>query len=187
MSLIESLKKVTQQLQTIKQDHVNTEERDNAFERKLDLPIHLLNPGIKLFTEFVELGREALALEINSFKQICREDDVNTEIHIIADLIVDLEDWIYHFFSSFTDHRIEYDEYWYHHEDACTVRSGFQFMLDLFSGIGNEKLDGTFKLLQNDLQPWFDERMELSKKLSNFKNNKPVAEFIPKSHVWWFQ
>ena len=143
--------------------------------------------GADLFKKFFQVGIEAQKEKINRFQN----NNISTEVKILVNetitLILDLKDWIKEFLIFYPIIEFRYDEFESLGEDKCEVRSGFEFMLDLFMNL-NEQSEVFFKSLEPDIKPDFDYKIEHAKKCIEFTvEPEDISEFVPKSHVWWFK
>lgn len=69
------------------------------------------------------------------------------------------------------------------------VRSGFQFMMDLFKSVDKmNNLDETLGNLREESVEIFDAQIRLAKEFIEVHTNLDgeMHGHIPKSHTWWF-
>ena len=185
MAIVEALKSVRSHLTDMKNSHLAKKEA-NEPEVGYDFRMELLNNGISLFKQFFELGCEANIENINSFKNIANNDYLKTLVSEIASLIVENEVWLNRFLSCYPYLVIQIEEYEYIDEDECQIRSGVQFMLDLFKGV-DDNADIILNTFNEDLVTDFDARIKLAKELTSFNVKKEdVPCSIPQNHTWWF-
>ena len=167
MALAEGLKSTISSLNNIKTNHLD-KRKPKEFEAAQVFESELVNVGSDLFQEFFKVGLLASIENIKSFKDLTKNDEeLSKLVKDVATLIADDENWIYRFLSGYPYFRIHIDEYEYIDDDVCQVRSGVQFMLDLFKGVDtnadmvidtfiNVELIGKVKLLLNLLSAQSD-------------------------------
>lgn len=187
-TLIQSLKKINSLLTNIKSVHLNAKYPTESWEAKKDFEQLLVRTGSDLFNEFFQMGCQASVESISSFKNVAHSDvSCSAKVLNASLLIVDTENWMYSFLSSYPDFAIHIDEHMFIDKNVCQVRSGVQFMLDLLNDV-NPKLNATLNLFKEDgLIDDFDQKLNLAKKHIEFRVKKEeVPKCIPSSHIWWF-
>lgn len=196
MSLIDHLQTVISLLKNIKTNHLNETIPDEpgdaegpfrtgpAFEK---FKIQLVNRGEKVFKQFFLVGCQAIAENVTSFKDLTCEPLAGL-VQDTGRLIVDVQTWLLDFLGNYPYLKIHIDEYEEIDNDAMEVRSGFQFMLDLFKGVDAKNLDVALDNLMKEIVDFFDSRIRLAKELIEVHTNLngEMHSHIPKSHTWWF-
>ncbi len=152
--------------------------------------ISLLGDGQKLFDNFCLVGCQATRENINKFKDT-NSSDIKSLSKETAQFISDNKDWLLLYLCDYTDTIIVDCDYFLK-RDQLVIRSGIQFMFDLFSGIdipnqrSTTSVDSIFDYLKFQTIESIDRNIKISKE--NFFNIKKeeIPEGIPSSHHWWF-
>lgn len=77
------------------------------------------------------------------------------------------------------------DEYETIENESCVVRSGAQFMLDLFRGIDSE-LDEMLVIFNDETICDIDSKIRIAKQVDKFKLRKEeIPSNILTTHLWW--
>lgn len=149
-----------------------------------------IRQGEHLFELFCDLG-----LWLSNFSSVISENDMKT----IAQLVVDIGDWLLLFLSHYTD-EIHISDSWSLSTRHLKTRSGIAFLFQLFkdidviypgsqfdiidSAIGSKiKLSIIFDQLTSEVNH-IDSTMTASKSIC-YSFNKP-PENVPTSHHWWY-
>ncbi len=186
MLLANKLREVAEMLKNIKMNHMEVKPTNDNLRLMLNQASEVLDLGSNLFEKFCEAGCEAAKQEINSFKNLKNQEEIKSIVNEIADLIVDTEFWLHRFLFAYPGLFINIDDGEFVSIDQCEVRSGFQFMLDLFKDL-NSNLDCALENLEKRSRDKFDSTLDLAKKYTEFRvNAEDVPECIPAHHKWWF-
>ncbi|CAF0772206.1 unnamed protein product [Brachionus calyciflorus] len=185
MSLNNKMTLLVASLNNIKENHLNIKcSYDDDIETILIRKKNLGDVGSDLFEKFCELGCEATKLKLTSFKSV-EDEEIKFLVEKISTLLVEIYPWLNNYLPNYPFMFIYIDEYESVGIDACEVRSGFQFMLDLFKGI-NPKLDDILQKLDEAATEDFDKKIKFGKEWNKFEVEKEdIPEFIPKHHIWW--
>ena len=173
-TLVESIRKVITNLILIK---------NKGPDRNIDI----LGHGQKLFDNFCLVGCQATRAKINKFKDANSNDVIISLSKETVQLISDNKDWLLLYLCDYTD-TIIVDPDYFLKQDQLVVRSGVQFMFDLFSGIDlpnqtpSTSVDSIFDYLKFQTIESIDTNIKNSKE--NYFNVKKSE--IPASHHWWF-
>ena len=160
-----SLKKLLAKLDDIKLICLN--ERLPDHDQELDFQIMVKN-GKQLFHQFFKVGCEANKENITSFGNI-NNCEYKIVIKNIADIIVDIKDWLYAYLLCFTGFGIQVDQHEFDEKCVCEIRSGIQFMLDLFMDT-SEMVDLAFKSFNDDeLIDDIDNKIKCARDCGEFK------------------
>jgi hypothetical protein len=178
-TLIESIRKIITNLNLIK-------NKGPVGNRNIDF----LEDGQKLFDNFCLVGCQATREKINKFKD-ANSNDIKSLSKETVQLISDNKDWLLLYLCDYTD-TIIVDPDYFLKRDQLVVRSGIQFMFDLFSGIDipNQRpttsVDSIFDYLKFQTIEDIDTNIKNSKE--NYFNIKKseIPEGVPASHHWWF-
>lgn len=145
-----------------------------------------LRDCVNLFSiNFFKIGLQASKENISSFQKI-EKQELRRLIETCAQLIEELSETIYDILSIYKDsHLVDFDESiegtW-----VCPVRSGVQFMFDLFRGC-YESLDRAFAEIEDDVCKEYDSFIQLSIEHDTFDLKKhEIPTGVPESHYWWF-
>ena len=181
--LFYSLKKLLAKLEDITIICLNESLPDH--DKECDLQIMVKN-GKQLFYEFFNVGCEANKENITSFGNI-NNCEYQIEIMNIADKIVNIENWLYAYLLCFPGFGIQVEEHEFDEKCVCEIRSGIQFMLDLFIDT-SESVNLALKSFNDDeLIDDIDSKIKYARDCGEFKVScQEIPMLIPKSHVWWF-
>lgn len=165
----------------LQQVNLNIKESTNAKKR-----VDILKEGRNLFLKFFELGIVANQENISSLKEIST-DQIRNLIKDVSNLIVDDKDWIFFYLSAYLDFCVDFYEFDSIGKDVLEIRSGYQFMTDLFREC-NENIDSVFKKFYAEIGQDFDKKLIDSKEYGTLEINKEetLTQNIPKNHRWWF-
>ena len=187
MALSEGLKILVSRLTTIKVQHLNKPRPVNSPESISKAEAELLETGNDLFTQFFNVGCQANKENLTSFRNSNQTQNLEPLVSNAGQLIVDTENWLHRFLCNYPDFRIHIDEHESIDKDVCIVRSGLQFMLDLFKGTNTTKLDDTLRYIEEEAVSDFDAKIKLGKEHTRFTvREADVPDHVPKTHVWWF-
>lgn len=189
LQLCNNLKNVISRLMVVKTQHLGKKKPTSSLEAMSTFESELLEVGYGLFVGFFEMGCAASVQKINSFKQIqiVNNNELKPLVRNIQGLIFDTEEWLHRFLGNYPDFVIRIDEHETIDKGVCQVRSGLQFMLDLFKGTGGEKLDESLKFIEDDILEYFDVKIKSAKEHVKFLvTEDDIPDSLPKSHVWWF-
>jgi hypothetical protein len=182
MALVNHFKNTISLLSNVKLNLLN-KRMPEANERQavVNFQLEQARVGEQLFKQFFQLGCQACRDQVFFFK------DLNDpEVKASGQLIVEIENWLYSFLSSYPHSKIIIDEHESLENDALEVRSGFQFMLDMYKGV-DEQLDSTLATLRDDLTGEFDGQIRLAQQHIEKRIVKDEwYTSIPQSHTWWF-
>lgn len=175
VTLNDALIELIEFLKTIKKNSVWLLEETYLFEN-----------GICLFQKFCKAGCQATRDHINQFNEY-NSSDIQTLASQAAQLIADNKYWILVFLCEYTD-TIIIDPQYFEIEDQLTVRSGIQFMFDLFCGIEISSgiytnIDEIFDYLKPQIIDSIDENNKLATQVDYYLE---IPFGIPVTHHWWF-
>jgi hypothetical protein len=180
--LEETLKSIQDRLIQLKNKCIV--EDYSTLESTMDTVNVLLDFGWDLYCEFFDLAK--LYFEHGLSRDELQNGKYSALIKSIASLIIDNEPLLHRIISSYADFRIGMDEYKPVLEMDLDLRSGAQFMYDLFTGI-SEETDAVLNRIKEDLFENFDNKLEIVSSHEGFSVKKEeIPEWIPKDHVWWF-
>ena len=192
-SLIESINKVNAILNFVK-------SKGYLVNKRLDS----LGDGVSLFVSFCLLGCQASKEQIGKFKDSSSKDLRLLATHT-AQLIVACKDWLLLFLCNYPD-TINIGVDYCLNREVCTVRSGVQFMFDLFADFiieptpsasnsnnsnqsrqhGERALNSIFEYLKYQTIDDLDSSIDIAKKFNFFLRKEETPAHIPTFHHWWF-
>ena len=182
----DSLKKLLAKLEDTK--IILLKRRIPDHDTKYDFQI-LIKNGKQLFYQFFEVGCEAIKVNITSFGIITNNSEYQVVIMNIADRIADIKDYLYDYLDCYSDVCVQIYESQHEFDEktVCEIRSGIQFMLDLFMGT-SESVYLAFKNFNDDeLIDDIDCSINYARDCGEFKVPcQEISILIPKSHAWWF-
>ncbi|CAF0763210.1 unnamed protein product [Brachionus calyciflorus] len=184
MELKNSIIQVKNSLIKIKYDNLHQIssgiEEDLLKKNRVDI----LKRGQKLFNEFYQLGIEARKENLENFKDV-QVSELKTLIKEVVQLIVDDKDWILAFICCYLDFSLEFSEFESVGKDVLEIRSGYQFIFDLFKEC--DDIEPALKTLNDEIRNDFDKKLKCSKECETLVIDKnDIPNNIPKSHSWWF-
>ena len=163
-----------------------TRLRNMSYRENNTFIVSLDELGQKVFRQFFHIGCVANELKLRSFKNL-NNRQINELVQNIVQMILENDRWLADYLGDYPLTRINIDDYQLISNGVFEVRSGLQFMIDLFLGL-DDKLD----LILNDhnigLTPDFDRPIQLIKNEFNIKYQIKKNEWtdkIPKHHTWW--
>ena len=176
-------------LTNIKMNHLNKKKPTDSSDAKKKNEMELKSTGLDLFENFFEIGCEASKQNIKSFKnlnQIELNEEQKLSIKKACELIADTENWLYRFLLFYPGSCIQVDEYEIYDKDICQIRSGMQFMFDLFKGV-DEKMDKTLDyFIEEELLNDIDSKIKIAKEFNRIRvKSVDKPNTIPASHDWW--
>lgn len=182
-ALVEILKEIESKLLSIKANNLEKRFPSELFDMLKARDEHR-RIGSKLFYDFYKLGCQAFSSGISSFK----EDNQLLHQHatIVGQLIVDTKLFLYRYLFIFPNFVTIIDEYCCVEVQQCQLRSGIQFMFDLFIDIGNESLDLTIKRMKHRHLYYIDGKINFAKMMNKFRVSKDDIPSLPDSHTWWY-
>jgi len=184
MALSERLTAVISRLVVIKSQHLNKQKSTISSSSISNAESELVEVGSDLFEQFFHLGCQASRENLKSLRNLKNMDSL---VANASKLIVENEKWLNRFLCSYPGFSIHFDEHDFIGKDVCIVRSGFQFLLDLFKD-SNEEVNDTLKFLEDESVAEFDHRIRLAKECTEFKvRTEDVPDLVPRTHFWWFK
>ncbi len=183
MALSERLTAVISRLVVIKSQHLNKQKSTISSSSISNAESELVEVGSDLFEQFFHLGCQASRENLKSLRNLKNMDSL---VANASKLIVENEKWLNRFLCCYPGFSIHFDEHDFIGKDVCIVRSGFQFLLDLFKD-SNEEVNDTLKFLEDESVAEFDHRIRLAKECTAFKvRTEDVPDLVPRTHFWWF-
>ncbi|RNA11686.1 hypothetical protein BpHYR1_012505 [Brachionus plicatilis] len=185
MNIQSILVPIRQRLLKIKNDNlhqinINIKESTNSKTR-----IDILKEGTDLFKQFLNLGIVANKENVNCLKSV-QNGDLKNLVKDVSNLIVDDKDWLLYYLSAYLDFCVDFYEYDSIGKEVLEIRSGYQFMIDLFKGC-NENIDLEFQKFSYEIGEDFDKKLLGSKEYGTLKViEKDMPRDIPTNHCWWF-
>lgn len=184
--LSQALRTLSSKLTNIKLNHLN-KPKPSGIEAEHSYFTEMINTGNDLFTQFFGVGILAAQLGISSFSNLNAASQADLKALSIenAKLITETENWIYRYMSVYPDIVMVLDEYETIENESCVVRSGAQFMFDLFKGL-NTQLDDMLSAFKKETVCDIDSKINMAKKLNKFKLRlEEIPSNIPNNHLWW--
>ncbi|CAF1052496.1 unnamed protein product [Brachionus calyciflorus] len=181
MEINDRLEKIIIFLKVIKVKWLN--EPADIASSKFDYEFRKAYIGMRLFMEFSEVGYALYKNNIRSYQHFqCQErKDLIKEI---AQLIIDIRDWLEDFVPFYREFYIGYNIVQPVDCAICDTRSGIQFMIELFRNYVKE-IDDLFEEMKPELEK-FDRRIEIAKIGLNLNLTKYLPDDFPRTHEWWF-
>ena len=139
-----------------------------------------------IFHQFFRLGCVANEQKFESFKN-SNNSKINSLVQNIVQLIWEHDKWLYFSVSDYPPEYLQTDEPELIDNRQFEVRSGVQFMFNLFHGI-DENLDIFLEDFKLNIFPEFDIRIQIVKGYGikhQFSDDEWTSK-IPKHHTWWF-
>lgn len=182
MSIQNILELLRQSLAKIKNDNLNQINLNIKISSNSRIRVDILKEGNNLFRQFFNLGIAATDQNISDLKNYQNDDLIKD----VSNLIVDDKDWILFYLSAYVDFCVDFYEFDSIGKEVLEIRSGYQFMIDLFKEC-NENIDDVLKTFHQEIGQDFDKKLLASKECDSLDvNQNEIPRSVPKNHCWWF-